>query len=149
MADVRLVMVVFGYFRVNCCSFSLQCYRTARGVEVSIPICVTLVKRLAYQTHEFLQVVLPTCQKGILAGTVLSFARGAGGIRCDKHVSGFTPGQTATISTTVYQLWRTGDDAKAYLWVMVNITISFIVLLAINSLEARQKKSQILQSSGV
>jgi len=97
----------------------------------------------------FLQVVLPTCHQGILAGTVLSFARALGEYGATSMVSGFTPGQTATISTTVYQLWRTGDDAKAYLWVMVNITISFIVLLAINSLEARQKKSQILQSSGI
>jgi molybdate transport system permease protein len=47
-------------------------------------------------------------------------------------VAGYTPGRTATISTTVYQLWRTGDDLLAYRWVAVNIAISFVVLIAIN-----------------
>ena len=54
-------------------------------------------------------------------------------------VSGYTPGRTATISTTVYQLWREGNDALAYQWVGVNLLISFAVLLAINLLERREK----------
>ena len=53
---------------------------------------------------------------------------------------GYTPGRTATISTTVYQLWRTNDDGGAFFWVMVNLAISAVVLLAVNLLEARQKK---------
>ena len=54
-------------------------------------------------------------------------------------VSGYTPGRTATISTTVYQLWREGSDALAYRWVLVNLVISFAVLVSINLLEKRQK----------
>jgi len=54
-------------------------------------------------------------------------------------LAGYTPGRTATISTTVYQLWRTGDDALAFRWVMVNLAISAAVLLAMNMLEKRRK----------
>ena len=52
-------------------------------------------------------------------------------------VAGYTPGKTATISTTVYQLWRTGDDALAFRWVLVNVAISAVVLLAVNLLERK------------
>ena len=50
-----------------------------------------------------------------------------------------TPGKTATIATTVYQLWRTNDEAGALRWVMVDIVISAVVLLAVNLLEKKQK----------
>ena len=54
---------------------------------------------------------------------------------------GYTPGRTATISTTVYQLWRTNDEQGAMMWVMVNMAISAVVLLTVNLLEERQKKA--------
>ena len=57
-------------------------------------------------------------------------------------IAGYTPGRTATISTTVYQLWRTGDDAMAMRWVLVNLAISAVVLLAVNMLEARERQSR-------
>jgi molybdate transport system permease protein len=50
-------------------------------------------------------------------------------------VSGYIPTRTATISTTVYQLWREGSDALACRWVLINLVISFLALIAINFLE--------------
>ena len=47
---------------------------------------------------------------------------------------------TATISTTVYQLWRTNEAGMAFRWVMVNMAISFAVLLAVNLLEKRERR---------
>lgn len=52
-------------------------------------------------------------------------------------IAGYTPGKTATISTTVYQLWQTNNDVLATKWVLVNIAISAVVLLAVNMLERR------------
>ena len=43
------------------------------------------------------------------------------------------------MSTTVYQLWRTNDDAGAFAWVMVNLGISAVVLLAMNWFEQKGK----------
>ena len=37
------------------------------------------------------------------------------------------------------QLWRTNDEAGAFRWVLVNLAISTVVLLAVNLLEQRQK----------
>lgn len=56
-------------------------------------------------------------------------------------VAGYTPGRTATVSTTVYQLWRTGQDALALRWVLVNLGISAAVLLAVNLLERKEGRS--------
>ena len=55
-------------------------------------------------------------------------------------VAGYTPGRTATVSTTVYQLWRVGDDAGAMKWVLVDLAISTAVLLAVNLLERREDR---------
>ena len=57
-------------------------------------------------------------------------------------IAGYTPGRTATISTTVYQLWRTGDDSGAMRWVLVNIALSALFLLALNLLETRQQSEK-------
>ena len=82
---------------------------------------------------------MPSCRQGILAGAVLAFARALGEYGATSMIAGYTPGRTATISTTVYQLWRTNDNAGAAMWVLVNIAISAVFLLAVNLLESRQK----------
>ena len=72
---------------------------------------------------------------------MLAFARALGEYGATSMLVGYTPGKTATISTTVYQLYRTNDDAGAMLWVLVNLAISAVVLLAVNLLEVRQRKA--------
>ena len=82
---------------------------------------------------------MPYCKTGILAGTVLAFARALGEYGATSMVAGYISGKTATISTTVYQLWRIGDDRQAMFWVMVNLGISVVVLMAVNLLENSSK----------
>ena len=57
-------------------------------------------------------------------------------------VAGYTPGSTATVATTVYQLWRTGDDAGALTWVLINLAISTVVLIAMNMFEGRARSQK-------
>ena len=90
-------------------------------------------------SYIFWHIRMPYCKQGILAGTVLAFARALGEYGATSMIAGYTPGRTATISTTVYQLWRTNDDALAFKWVLVNLAISFVVLLTVNLLEKKQK----------
>lgn len=92
-------------------------------------------------TYIFWRIRMPACRQGILAGTVLTFARALGEYGATSMLIGYTPGKTATISTTVYQLWRTNNEAGAFTWVMINLAISTVVLLVVNMLEARQKKA--------
>ena len=125
-------------------------YRTARGAFEAFD------ETLAYSAQSiglsnsyiFWRIRMPYCKQGILAGTVLSFARALGEYGATSMIAGYTPGRTATISTTVYQLWRTNDDAGAFRWVLVNLAISFVVLLAVNMLEKKQRQPGPLRKAG-
>lgn len=118
-------------------------YRTARGAFESFDETLASAgKTLGLSdTYIFWRIRMPSCRQGIMAGTVLAFARALGEYGATSMLSGYTPGKTATISTTVYQLWRTDNDALALQWVLVNIAISAIVLLAVNLLERRRRKA--------
>ena len=118
-------------------------YRTARGAFESFDETLAQAgKTLGLRnTYIFWRIRMPACRQGILAGTVLAFARALGEYGATSMIAGYTPGRTATISTTVYQLWRTNEDGLAFRWVMVNLAISAVVLLAVNMLERREKPS--------
>lgn len=118
-------------------------YRTARGAFESFDSTLSQSGQTLglSNTYIFWRIRMPACRQGILAGTVLAFARALGEYGATSMLIGYTPGKTATISTTVYQLWRTNDDAGAFFWVLVNLAISAVVLLAVNLLESKQKAS--------
>jgi len=115
-------------------------YRTARGAFEAFDETLAQAGQTLglSNTYIFWRIRMPCCRQGILAGTVLAFARALGEYGATSMIAGYTPGRTATISTTVYQLWRTGEDALALKWVLVNIALSAAVLLAINLLERRE-----------
>ena len=140
---IKFVMTWYGgILAATVVAFPLM-YRTARGAFESFD------KTLAYaaqtlglsNTYIFWRIRMPACRQGILAGTVLAFARALGEYGATSMLIGYTPGRTATISTTVYQLWRTNDEAGAFTWVMINLAISAVVLLCVNMLEDRQKRA--------
>ena len=116
-------------------------YRTARGSFESFDRDLADAGRTLglSNTWIFWHVRMPVCRQGILAGAVLSFARALGEYGATSMIAGYTPGRTATISTTVYQLWRTDNDALAFRWVLVNVAISAVVLLAVNLLERKNR----------
>ena len=117
-------------------------YRTARGAFESFDQTLADAGRTLGRSNAwvFWRVQIPVCKQGILAGMVLSFARALGEYGATSMIAGYTPGRTATISTTVYQLWRTHDDTGALRWVLVNIALSAVFLLAVNLLETRQRQ---------
>jgi len=137
--DTKLVMTWWSaIFATIVVAFPLM-YRTARGAFESFD------ETLAYSgktlglknSYIFWRIRMPACKQGIIAGSVLAFARALGEYGATSMIAGYTPGKTATISTTVYQLWRTNDDAMALRWVLINIAISTIVLLFVNMFERK------------
>ncbi len=117
-------------------------YRTARGAFESFDETLAYAgKTLGLSdTYIFWRIRMPYCAKSMIAGIVLAFTRALGEYGATSMVAGYTPGKTATISTTVYQLWRINDEAGATIWVIINIAISAIFLLIINSSERKSKK---------
>lgn len=139
--DFRLTMQWWSaVFATVVVSFPLM-YRTARGAFEAFDETLTYAGQTLglSNTYIFWKIRMPLCRHGLLAGTVLAFARALGEYGATSMVAGYTPGRTATVSTTVYQLWQTGNDALAFRWVMVNMAISALVLLAVNLLERRKE----------
>ena len=131
-----------GVLAASVVAFPLM-YRTARGAFESFDRTLSDAGRTLGLSNTFIfwRIRMPACRQGILAGAVLAFARALGEYGATSMLIGYTPGRTATISTTVYQLWRTNDEAGAMLWVLLNLAISAAVLLIVNLLEERQKKA--------
>lgn len=138
---VQLVMRWYGgVLAASVVAFPLM-YRTARGAFESFDEELADAARTLglSESSIFWRIRMPVCKQGILAGAVLAFARALGEYGATGMLIGYTPGRTATVSTTVYQLWRTGDDGAALLWVLVNLVISAAVLLAINYMERKKE----------
>lgn len=140
--NVRIIMTwQASIFAVMIVTFPLM-YRTARGSFESFDHNILDAARTLGLRPSFIfwRILMPGCRQGIIAGMILAFARGLGEYGATSMVSGYTPGRTATISTTVYQLWREGNMTEAYHWVLINFAISFCVLMAINFIERKQRK---------
>ena len=129
-------------FAVSVVVFPLM-YRTARGAFESFDRTLADAGRTLglSNTYIFWWIRMPCCRQGIVAGAVLAFARAIGEYGATSMVAGYTPGKTATVATEVYQLWRIGNDELALRWVLVNIAISAVVLLAVNLLERRERRA--------
>ena len=130
-------------FAVSVVVFPLM-YRTARGAFESCDETLAQAGQTLglSNTWIFWRIRMPACRQGILAGAVLAFARALGEYGATSMLAGYTPGKTATVATEVYQLWRIGNDALALRWVLVNIAISAVVLLAVNLLERRTPRGK-------
>ena len=139
--DIHFVMTWYGgVLAAAVVAFPLM-YRTAPGAFESFdePLAQAGQTLGLSGRYIFWRIRMPACRQGILAGFVLAFARALGEYGATSMLIGYTPGRTATISTTVYQLWRTGDDAGALFWVGINLAISVAVLLTVNVLERPAK----------
>ena len=138
--NVKMIMTWWSaIFATTTVAFPLM-YRTARGAFEAFDEELAYAGKTLGLSNAFIfwRIRIPYCKKGLIAGAVLSFARALGEYGATSMIAGYTPGKTATISTTVYQLWRINDENLALIWVMINICISAIVLLTINIVENKK-----------
>ena len=77
----------------------------------------------------FARVTIPMAWPGILAGTLLVFARSLGEFGATLMVAGSIPGRTQTLSMAVYEAVQAGDDAQATFLVVVTSLVCIAVLL--------------------
>lgn len=86
----------------------------------------------------FLRVTLPLAWPGILAGTLLAFARALGEFGASLMVAGSIPGQTQTAAMAIYDAVQAGQDEAALALSLAVSLLSVAVLLASNRfLQAR------------
>ena len=78
----------------------------------------------------FFRVTVPMAWPGILAGTLLVFARSLGEFGATLMVAGSIPGRTQTLSIAVYEAVQAGQDDTANLLVVITSITCIAVLLA-------------------
>jgi len=75
------------------------------------------------------RVTLPLAWRGILAGTMLAFARAMGEFGATLMVAGNIPGKTQTLSLAVYDAVQAGQDDLANFLVMLTSVVVVAILM--------------------
>ncbi len=73
-------------------------------------------------------VALPLAWRGVLAGTILSFARALGEFGATLMLAGNIPGKTATIPIAIYFAVESDDIQHAIAWCLADVAISIALL---------------------
>ena len=116
--------------------------RTVRAAIEDVSPTVEQVARTlgAGEWRVFFTITLPLARRGLMAGTMLGFARALGEFGAMVVVAGSIPGQTTTLSVAIYQAVQVGDDAFAYGLAGVSALLAFCAVLASEFISARRRK---------
>ena len=77
----------------------------------------------------FSRVSLPLAWRGIMAGTMLAFARAMGEFGATLMVAGNLPGKTQTLSLAVYDAVQAGNDRLAMTLVLITSLVCMVILV--------------------
>ena len=94
----------------------------------------------ASETKIFLKLILPLAKRSILAGIMMSFARALGEFGATLMVAGYIPNKTNTLPLEIYFLVEQGRENEAWLWVLVLVAFSIVVISTINLLNKDKYK---------
>lgn len=116
-------------------------YRTARGAFEQVDKnLVDAARTLGMGEVEiFCKIMMPVAWPGIMAGTILAFARALGEFGATIMLAGNIPGRTQTMSVAIYSAVQGGNRELAYRWVIVIMAMSFATIFVMNFLTDRQK----------
>jgi molybdate transport system permease protein len=105
-------------------------YLTARAaLEQVDPHFLQAARTLgASEWRVFREVALPLAWPGVLAGTILSFARALGEFGATLMLAGNIPGKTATIPIAIYFAVEADDVRTAVAWCLIDVMISLVLL---------------------
>lgn len=104
--------------------------RTARVAFEGVPLRLEQVARTlgAGPWRVFATITLPLAARGLVAGTVLAFARALGEFGATVMIAGYIPGETATLSLSIYHLVQLGRDGEALALLAVSLGLAFAAL---------------------
>jgi molybdate transport system permease protein len=113
-------------------SFPLMYLTSRAALEQVDPHFLQAARTLgASEWRVFREVALPLAWPGILAGTILSFARALGEFGATLMLAGNIPGKTATIPIAIYFAVEADDVQHALAWCGVDLAISLSLLAAL------------------
>jgi molybdate transport system permease protein len=93
----------------------------------------------ANEWRVFATVSFPLALRGIIAGTVLTFARAVGEFGATAIVAGMIPRKTMTISLLIYQNIQLGHDRDALPLLGVSVVLVFAAILVSQFFASRRR----------
>lgn len=95
----------------------------------------------------FRTITFPLAWPGLLAGLVLSFARGLGEFGATLMLAGYIPGKTDTIPLAIYFAVEAGQMETATFWVIIIVALGFSTIMWLNWWSRRNLQRYKNQSS--
>lgn len=120
-------------------------YLTARAaLEQVDPHLLQVARTLgASEWRVFREVSLPLAWPGVLAGTILSFARALGEFGATLMLAGNIPGKTETIPIAIYFAVEANDLKRAAAWCFIDVAISLALLGGLYYWAHRQRTGRV------
>ncbi len=105
-------------------------YRTSLGaLEQVNPTLLQAARSLgASEWVAFRRVQLPLAGPGVIAGTVLAFARAMGEFGATLMLAGNIPGRTQTMPIAIFSAAESGDMRAAKIWVVLIVALSLAII---------------------
>ena len=109
-------------------------YRTTLGAFEQVnPTLLEAARSLgASEWLVFRRVLLPLAGPGVIAGTVLAFARALGEFGATLMLAGNIPGRTQTMPIAIFSAVEGGDMHAALLWVVLIVVLSLAIIRLLN-----------------
>ena len=106
-------------------------YKSARGAFDGVDRNMENAARSlgAGEFKVFFMISLPQARNGIIAGTLLAFARGMGEFGATLMIAGNIPGKTQTLALAIYDAFSSGKDAQAAMLAAITSALCLAVLV--------------------
>lgn len=142
--DMTGYTILFTWQAAALCSFVVSLplmYKTARAAFESVDNkLVQASYTLGHsELNTFFRVVLPLSRRGVIAGTILAFARALGEFGATLMLAGNIPGKTDTMPLAIYGDVATGEWSRAWVMVVLFALMSAVFLYAANKLAGNQR----------
>ena len=122
-------------------SFPLM-YRSARGAFEQVDENLIMAGRTLGMSESkiFWKITMPLALPGVASGGVLAFARGLGEFGATAMIAGNIAGKTRTLPLAIYSEVAAGNMHIALDYVLVVLTISFIIIVLMNYFTIKGRK---------
>ena len=118
-------------------------YRNARAAFEQIDVnLIHAARTLGMPEYKiFWKVAVPSAGPGLVAGTILTFARALGEYGATSMLAGNIPGKTGTISQRIAMVIQDGDYMTAGIWVVIIMLVAFVLIFFMNLVTGRNMKN--------
>ncbi|MEY3827536.1 MAG: hypothetical protein RLZZ148_2356 [Cyanobacteriota bacterium] len=115
-------------------------YKTVLGAFEQVNLDLINAARTlgARNSRIFWQILLPLAWRGVVAGTILAFARALGEFGATLMLAGNIPGKTQTMPIAIFFASEGGNMQEALAWVLLMIAIALGSISAINHYSSSQ-----------